>query len=50
MLTQSCENPTVMSPEISEFRAHAYQAAVRKARELAGRSKSQLRRGGLSLC
>ena len=34
ILTRSWENPTVMSPEISEFRAHAFQAAVRKAREL----------------
>ena len=34
MLTRSWGNPTVMSPEISEFRAHAFQAALRKAREL----------------
>ena len=27
ILTRSWENPTVMSPEISEFRAHAFQAA-----------------------
>ena len=34
VLTRSWEKPTVMSPEISEFRAHAFQAAVAKAREL----------------
>ena len=34
ILTRSCENPTIMSPEISEFRAHAFQAATKKAREL----------------
>jgi hypothetical protein len=34
VLTRSWENLTVMSPEISEFRAHAFQAAVSKAREL----------------
>ena len=34
ILTRSWENPTVMSPDISEFRAHAFQAAVNKAREL----------------
>jgi hypothetical protein len=28
------EKPTVTSPEISEFRAHAFQAAVSKACEL----------------
>jgi len=32
ILTRSWEN--VMSPDISEFRAHAFQAAVNKAREL----------------
>ena len=34
ILTRSWENPTVMSPEISEFRAHAFQVAVAKARDL----------------
>ena len=34
VLTLSWEKPTVTSPEISEFRAHAFQAAVAKAREL----------------
>jgi hypothetical protein len=34
VLTRSWLEPTVMSPEISEFRAHAFQAAVSKAREL----------------
>jgi hypothetical protein len=34
VLTRSWETPTVTSPEISEFRAHAFQAAVAKAREL----------------
>ena len=34
ILTRSWENPTVMSPDISEFRAHAFQAATKKAREL----------------
>ena len=34
VLTRSWEKPTVTSPEISEFRAHAFQAAVAKAREL----------------
>jgi hypothetical protein len=34
VLTRSWEKPTVMSPEISEFRAHAFQAAVSKARDL----------------
>ena len=34
ILTRSWENPTVMSPDISEFRAHAFQAAIKKAREL----------------
>jgi hypothetical protein len=33
-LTRSWENPTVSSPEISEFRALAFQLAVSKAREL----------------
>jgi hypothetical protein len=32
--TRSWEKPTVTSPEISQFRAHAFQAAVAKAREL----------------
>jgi hypothetical protein len=34
ILTRSWENSSVMSPEISEFRAHAFQAAIKKAREL----------------
>ena len=34
ILTRSRENPTIMSPEISDFRAHAFQAAIKKAREL----------------
>jgi hypothetical protein len=34
VLTRSWEKPTVTSPEISEFRAHAFQTAVSKAREL----------------
>jgi hypothetical protein len=34
VLTRSWEKPTVTSPEISEFRAHAVQAAVSKARQL----------------
>jgi hypothetical protein len=34
ILTRSLLDPTVSSPEISEFRAHAFQAAVSKAREL----------------
>jgi hypothetical protein len=34
VLTRSWEKPTVTSPEISEFRAQAFQAAVAKAREL----------------
>ena len=34
VLTRSWLDPHVMSPEISEFRAHAFQAAVAKAREL----------------
>ena len=34
VLTRSWEKPTVTSPEISEFRAHAFQAAVAKPREL----------------
>jgi hypothetical protein len=33
VLTLSWVEPTVSSPEISEFRAHAFQAAVSKARE-----------------
>ena len=33
-LTRSWEKPTVTSPEISELRAHAFHAAVSKAREL----------------
>ena len=33
VLTRSWLEPTVSSPEISEFRAHAFQAAVSKARE-----------------
>ena len=32
VLTRSWETPTVTSPEISEFRAHAFQAAVKGAR------------------
>ena len=35
ILTRSWEKPTVTSPEISEFRANAFRAAVSKARELA---------------
>ena len=34
VLTRSWVEPTVSSPTISEFRAHAFQAAVSKAREL----------------
>jgi hypothetical protein len=34
VLTRSWEKPTVTSPEISEFRAHAFETAVAKAREL----------------
>jgi len=34
VLTRSWFEPTVSSPAISEFRAHAFQAAVSKAREL----------------
>ena len=34
ILTQSWEKPTVTSPEINEFRAHAFQAAIKSAREL----------------
>ena len=34
VLTRSWLDPHVMSPEISEFRAQAFQAAVSKAREL----------------
>ena len=34
ILTRSWENPTVTSPRINEFRAHAFQAAIKKAREL----------------
>ena len=34
VLTRSWLDPHVMSPEISGFRAHAFQAAVAKAREL----------------
>ena len=34
ILTRSWKKPTVMSPDIIEFRAHAFQAAVNKAREL----------------
>ena len=34
VLTRSWLEPTVSSPEISEFRAQAFQAAVAKAREL----------------
>src|SRR4029078_4953461 len=33
VLTLSWVEPTVSSPEITEFRAHAFQAAVSKARE-----------------
>jgi hypothetical protein len=33
-LTRSWVDPHITSPEISEFRAHAFQAAVTKAREL----------------
>ena len=34
VLTRTWVEPTVSSPTISEFRAHAFQAAVSKAREL----------------
>jgi hypothetical protein len=34
ILTRCWEKPTVTSPEISEFRAHAFQSAIKKAREL----------------
>ena len=34
VLTRSWVDPHIMSLEISEFRAHAFQAAVKKAREL----------------
>ena len=34
ILTRSLLDPTVSSPEISEFRAHAFQVAVAKARDL----------------
>jgi hypothetical protein len=34
VLTRSWENPSVTSPEISEFRAKAFHAAIAKAREL----------------
>ena len=34
VLTRSWLEPNASSPEISEFRAHAFQAAVAKAREL----------------
>jgi hypothetical protein len=33
-LSRSWVDPRITSPEISEFRAHAFQAAVSKAREL----------------
>ena len=33
-LTRSWVDPHITSPAISEFRAHAFQAAVSKAREL----------------
>ena len=33
-LTRSWVDPNITSPEVSEFRAHAFQAAVSKAREL----------------
>ena len=34
VLTRSWFEPTVSSPAISEFRAHAFQAAVAEARDL----------------
>ena len=34
ILTRSWVEPTVTSPGIAEFRAHAFQAAVSKAREM----------------
>jgi hypothetical protein len=34
VLTRSWENPSATSPEISEFRAKAFHAAIAKAREL----------------
>ena len=33
-LTRSWVDPHITSPEVSEFRAHAFHAAVSKAREL----------------
>ena len=33
-LTRSWVEPTITSPAITEFRAHAFQAPVSKAREL----------------
>ena len=33
-LTRSWVGPHITSPEISEFRAHAFQAAVAKSRDL----------------
>ena len=41
ILTRSWIEPTVSSPEISEFRAHALQAAVAKARESGGGSNEK---------
>ena len=34
ILTRSWEKPIVTSPEIGEFRAYAFQAAIKKEREL----------------
>ena len=34
LLTRSWVDPHTTSPAVSEFRAHAFQAAVKKAREL----------------
>ena len=39
VLSRSWLEPTVSSPEINEFRAHAFQAAVSKARESGGLCK-----------
>jgi hypothetical protein len=46
VLTRSWLEPTVSSPEISEFRGHAFQAAVSKARELGwGSPAGEAKRG-----
>ena len=48
ILTRSWEKPTVTSPEISEFRANAFRAAVNKARERA--EVRVLARRGVTSC